>query len=91
MMTDMKVTSYGMRRTLDHLVQHQFTLWMHCRKCRCAAKLDVRQLAEAHGAKIELKEVLASYICENCGAIWPYIDAEAPPRPKRRPPLGSSA
>jgi hypothetical protein len=84
MMADMKVTSYGVRRTLGHLVQHQLTLWMHCRKCRRAAKLDVRQLAETHGAKIELKEVLAGYICENCGAVWPYIDVEVPPRPRKR-------
>jgi hypothetical protein len=77
-----------MRRTLGHLVQRRLTLWMHCRKCRLAAKLDVRQLAAAHGAKIELKEMLASYICENCGARWPDIEAEVPPRPKRKPPLG---
>ena len=51
---------------------------MHCRKCRRAAKLNVRQLVETRGAKIDLKEVLASYICENCGAVWPYIDAEVP-------------
>jgi hypothetical protein len=37
-----------------------------------------------------MKEVLASYIRENCGAVWPYIDAEVPPRPKRKPPLGPS-
>jgi hypothetical protein len=76
-MADMKVTSYGMRRTLGHLVQHQLTLWMHCCKCRRAVNLDVRQLVETRGAKISLKEVLASYICENYGAVWPYIDAES--------------
>jgi hypothetical protein len=90
MMTEMEAIRLGRRRTLGHLVQHQLTLWMHCRKCRRAAKLDVRQLAEAHGARIELKEVLASYICDNCGAIWPYIDVEVPPRPKRKAPLGPS-
>ena len=89
-MADTKVTSYGMRRTLGHLAQHQLTLWMHWRKCRRAAKLDVRQLVETRGAKIDMKEVLASYIRENCGAVWPYIDADVPPRPKRKPPLGPS-
>ena len=89
-MADTKVASYGMRRTLGHLVQHQLALWMHCRKCRLAAKLDVRQLVETRGAKVDLKDVLVSYICENCGAIGPYIDVEVPPRPKRKAPLGSS-
>jgi len=70
-MADTKVTSYGMRRTLGHLAQHQLTLWMHWRKCRRAAKLDVRQMVETRGVKIDMKEVLASYICENCGAVWP--------------------
>ena len=82
-----KTTRRGMRRTLGHLVQHQLTLWMHCHKCRCAAKLDVQRLVETHGAEIILKEIWAKCICDNCGAIWPDVHVQVPPtRPKRRAP-----
>ena len=90
MMTDMEAIRLGRHRTLGHLVQHQLTLWMHCRKCRRAGKLDVKRLVEVHGAETILKEILARCICDNCGAIWPFVDIEVPPRSKRRAPLGSS-
>jgi hypothetical protein len=53
-------------------------------------RVDVKRLVEVHGAETVLKEVLARCICDNCGAIWPNIDVEVPPRPKRKSPLGSS-
>ena len=86
-----KRTMRGMRRTLGHLVQHQLTLWMHCHKCRCAAKLDVQRLVETHGAEIILKALFLSCICENCGARWPDIQVQVPSRPKRKAPIASSA
>ena len=75
-----KTTMRGMRRTLGDLVLHQLTLWMHCHKCRCVTQLNVERLFEVHGAEVNLKKVLATCVCENCGAHWPDIDVEVPPR-----------
>jgi hypothetical protein len=86
MMTEMEAIRLGRRRTLGHLVQHQLTLWMHCRKCRCAAKLDVQRLIQSHGAEMVLKALQLSWVCEQCGAGWPDVHVQVPPRPKRRAP-----
>ena len=85
-----KTTMRGMRRTLGHLVQHQLTLWMHCHRCRCVTQLNVEQLFEVHGAEINLKKVLATCVCENCGAHWPDIDVEVPRDRQRKASLGSA-
>jgi hypothetical protein len=90
MMTDIKTTRRRTRRTLDHLVQHQLTLWMHCHKCRSASKLDVQQLVQVHGAEMDLKALLSGYICKNCGARWPDIQVQVPSRPKRKASIASS-
>jgi hypothetical protein len=34
--------------------------------------------------------VLATCVCENCGAHWPDVDVEVPPNRQRKAPLGSS-
>ena len=86
MMTDMEAIRLGRHRTLGHLVQHQLTLWMHCRKCRRAGKLDVKRLVEVHGAEMVLKALEQSWICEHCGAGWPDVHVQVPPKPKRRAP-----
>jgi hypothetical protein len=86
----MKTASRGMRRTLGHLVQHQLTLWIHCLKCRRAAKLDVQRLVEVHGAEIVLKALFRSCTCETCGAHWPDIDVEVPQGRQREVSLRSA-
>ena len=72
-MTEMEAIRLGRHRTLGHLVQHQLTLWMHCRKCRRPAKLDVQRLIQRHGAEMVLKALQLSWVCGHCGAGWPDV------------------
>jgi hypothetical protein len=63
---------------------------MHSQKCRRAAELDVKRLVEVHGAEMVLKALQPNCTCDNCGARWPDIDVEVPPRSERKAPIGSS-